>query len=411
MNPNLTFQITRIIPLFLFWLMLIAPDGQTEEFAVPNSGSPYQNLGNLQTGEILHLPTGLTVNFDQMMDSIAASRVIYIGETHDNIEAHKVQLQIIKKISEQSPVAIGMEMFRRSAQEKIDQWHTGELPLKEFKNVFHKNWGSGYQLYKPIFDFARTNHIQLIGLKPSSKVENSFRSGDPAPDNTFYPELDDQDPYHRAYCMAAFGGHRGTKKALEKPYRMLLLWEETMAQTVSRFLINPKYKNTKLVVLSGGFHIQYGFGIPKRAYRRVPHAYSIIQPTITHIPEELKDREMVVDKVSIPLYAADYAWKVDYKVHDNVRLGVRLVQKKEGVTIMAVTQNSNAETAGILKGDLLLSMDKKKLSRVEEVLEQLQNKNFNDRSTFHLRRNGEELNIEVVFNKNQLKKINTDDHQ
>jgi hypothetical protein len=56
-------------------------------------------------------------------------------------------------------------------------------------------------------------------------------------------------------------------------------------------------------------------------------------------------------------------------------------------------------------------MDKKKLSRVEEVLEQLQNKNFNDRSTFHLRRNGEELNIEVVFNKNQLKKINIDDHQ
>lgn len=389
----------RVISLFLFHLMLLVPDGHTEEFAVPNSGSPYQDLGDLKTGEILHLPTGLTVNFDQMMDSVTASRVIYIGETHDNIEAHKVQLQIIKKLTEQYPVAIGMEMFRRSAQEKLDQWHIGELSVKEFKNLFHTNWGSGYQLYQPIFDFARTNQIQLIGLKSSRKVENSFRSGNPAPDNTFYPELDDQDPYHRAYCMAAFGGHRGTEKALEKPYRMLLLWEETMAQTISRFLINPKYKNTKLVVLSGGFHIQYGFGIPKRAFRRVPHAYSTIQPTITHIPEELKDREMVVEKVSIPLYAADYVWKVDYKVHDNVRLGVRLAQKKEGVTIMAVTQNSNAETAGIVKGDLLLRMDGKKLTRTEEVLEQLQNKNFDDHSTFHLRRNGKELNVEVVFKK------------
>ena len=36
----------------------------------------------------------------------------------------------------------------------------------------------------------------------------------------------------------------------------------------------------------------YGFGIPKRAYRRVPHAYSTIQPTITHIPEELQDRDI-----------------------------------------------------------------------------------------------------------------------
>jgi uncharacterized iron-regulated protein len=399
MTPNPTIQMTRIISLFLFWLVLFTANGQTEEFAVPNSGSPYQNLGDLQTDEILHLPTGLTVNFDQMMDSVITSRVIYIGETHDNIEAHKVQLQIIKKLTAQFPVAIGMEMFRRSSQEKLDKWSTGELSVKEFKNLFHTNWGSGYQLYQPIFDFARTNQLPLIGLKSTRKIENSFRSGDPAPDNTFYPELDDQDPYHRAYCMAAFGGHRGTEKALEKPYRMLLLWEETMAQTVSRFLTNPKYKNTKLVVLSGGFHIQYGFGIPKRAYRRVPHAYSTIQPTITHIPEELQDREMVVEKVSIPLYAADYAWKVDYKVHDNVRLGVRLAQKKEGVTIMTVTPHSNAATAGIVKGDLLLRMDEKQLTRVEEVLEQLQNKKFNDRSTFHLRRAGKELNVEVIFKK------------
>merc|ERR1739841_371083 len=103
---------------------------------------------------------------------------------------------------------------------------------------------------------------------------------------------------------------------------------------------------------------------------------------------------MVVEKVSIPLYAADYAWKVDYKVYDNVRLGVRLTQKKEGVTIMAVTQHSNAENAGIVKGDLLLSMDGKKITRTEEVLEQLQNKNFNDHSTFHMRRDGKDINLE-----------------
>ena len=336
--------------LFLFWLLLFVKEGQTEEFAVPNSGSPYLNLGDLQTGQILHLPTGLTVTFDQMLDSISTSHVIYIGETHDNIEAHKVQLEIIKKLSEQYPVTIGLEMFRRSAQEKLDQWNLGQLSIREFKNLFHENWGTGYRLYQPIFDFARTKKLPLIGLKSSRDVEDSFRSGDPAPNGTFYPELDDKDPYHRAFSMAAFGGHRGTEKALEKPYRMMLLWEETMAKTVSQFLMNPKFKNTKLVVLSGGFHVQYGFGIPKRAYRRVPHAYSIIQPTVTHIPKELKNREMEVEKVSIPLFAADYAWKVDYKVPDNVRLGVRLAKKNAGVVIMEVMQNTNAERAGILKG-------------------------------------------------------------
>jgi len=384
---------------FLFWLLLFTKKGQTEEFAVPNSGSPYLNLGDLQTGQILHLPTGLTVNFSQMMDSVATSRVIYIGETHDNIEAHKVQLQIIKRLSEEFPVAIGLEMFRRSAQVQLSQWNAGKLSMKKLKNLFHKNWGTGYKLYQPIFDFARTRKLPLIGLKSTREVENSFRSGDPAPDGTFYPELNEQDPYHRAFSMAAFGGHRGTNKALEKPYRMLLLWEETMAHTVSQFLMNPKYKETKLVVLSGGFHVQYGFGIPKRAFRRVPHSYSIIQPTVTDIPEELKNREMEVEKVLIPLYAADYAWKVEYKVPDNVRLGVRLAKKQEGIMVIEVMENTNAKRAGMLEGDVLIHMDGQKISSVEEVLEQLQNKNFTDRSIFNVLRAGREIKIKVKFRK------------
>ena len=79
---------------------------------------------------------------------------------------------------------------------------------------------------------------------------------------------------------------------------------------------------------------------------------------------------------------------------------MRLAQKKEGVIIASVTQKSNAEIAGIVKGDLLLSMDGKKLTSTEGMLEQLQNKNFNDHSTFLLRRDGKVLNVEVVFNKN-----------
>ena len=42
---------------------------------------------------------------------------------------------------------------------------------------------------------------------------------------------------------------------------------------------------------------------------------------VTHIPTELKDREMEVKNVSIPLFAADYAWVVEYNVPDHVKLG------------------------------------------------------------------------------------------
>ena len=401
MNPNPVTQTIRIImaALFLFWLLVFSREGHSEEFAVPNHGSPYLDLGNLDVDQILHLPTGMGVSLKQMMDSISASRVIYIGETHDNIEAHKVQLQVIQLLSEKYQVAIGLEMFRRSAQEKLNLWNRDQLSQKQFKNLFHTNWGEGFGLYQSIFNFAKSHNLPLIGLKPTLKVENHFRAGDPAPGNTLYPEIDDTDPYHRAFALAAFGGHRGTAKALEKPYRMLLLWEETMAQTVAEFLHNPINKDKKLVVLVGGFHIQYGFGIPKRAYRRIPHNYSIIQPTITEIPENLKDREMTVEKVSIPLYAADYAWKVEYRVpgHNKVKLGVRLAQEKDGVRIKFVAEKSNAQNAGMKSGDLLLSMDGTTLAGVDDVLEILGEKNFDDRSTFQLRRKNKILKVEVVF--------------
>lgn len=400
MNPNPVTQAIRLVlgTLFLFWLLLLSRNAQSEEFAVPYSGSPYRNLADLDAGQILHLPTGLLVRREQMMESISASRVIYIGETHDNIEAHKIQLQVIQFLAEKYPIAIGLEMFRRSAQEKLDLFNLGQLSDQEFRHLFHSNWGGGFSLYQPIFEFAKSKGLPLIGLKSTREVENHFRSGDTAPGDTLYPEIDDTDPYHRAFSMSAFGGH--TAKALEKPYRMLLLWEETMAQTVAEFLRNPANKDKKLVVLAGGFHVQYGFGIPKRAYRRMPHNYSILLPSITMVPEALKDREMEVKKVSIPLYASDYAWKVEYRVpgQNKVKLGVHLAQEKSGeVRIKSVGENSNAQTAGMKPGDQLLSMDGKTLTEVSDVLELLQSKNFDDRSTFELRRDDQVLTVEVVF--------------
>ena len=400
MSQNPVTQTLYVVPatLFLFLLLLLSRDGHSMEFAVPNSGSPYISLENLDAGQILHLPTGLVVSREQLMDSISASRVIYIGETHDNIEAHKVQLQIIQLLAKKYPMAIGLEMFRRSAKKKLDLWNQGQLSHYEFKNLFRTNWGLGFSLYQPIFKFAKVAGLPLIGLKSTREVENHFRAGDPAPGKALYPEIDDTDQYHRAFSMSAFGGH--TVKALEKPYRMLLLWEETMAQTVAEFLINPINKDRKLVVLAGGFHVQYGFGIPKRAYRRIPHNYSIILPDITKVPENLKDREMKVVKVSIPLYASDYAWKVEYKVlgHNKVKLGVQLTQEKDdGIRIKSISKNSNAQTAGMKLGDLLLKMDDKVLSGLDDILELLEKKNFDDHSTFQLKRENKIFTLEVVF--------------
>ncbi|MDG1843618.1 MAG: ChaN family lipoprotein [Nitrospinaceae bacterium] len=382
--------------LFLLFSLSTNNIAFAEEYAVPHSGSPYLPLNDLKNGEILHLPTGLKVNFDQMQNAISSSRVIYIGETHDNIEAHRAQLEIIEDLAKRFPgkISVGMEMFRRSAQQNLNQWNKGELSSGQFKNLFRKNWGNGYALYKSIFEFLNKNHIPLIGLKSSKKTEDTFRGND-QPGQNDLPKIDFNDRYHRPFSMSIFGGHQ----AMEQPYRMLLLWEETMAQTVADFLKNPSNINSKLVILAGGFHVQYGFGIPKRAFRRVPHSYSIVLPTVTELPPELKDREMDVKHVSIPLYSADYAWKIQYKVlpENKVKLGVLLENSENTVRIKSVSANSNAELAGLKDGDLLLAIDGIKLIDIEDLTDKLKRLVIGDRARLIVKRGLEEMDIEIQF--------------
>jgi len=385
--------------LFLIWALSIAQKGSAEEYAVPNSGSPYMSLDDLEMNQILHIPTGIQVTRDQMIKIVSGSRVIYVGETHDNLEAHRAQLEVIERLAKKFPgkITVGMEMFRRSAQPDLDRWHNGDLPQAEFKTLFRKNWGPGYKLYQPILDFLKENSIPLIGLKSSRETEALFRKVGTKTSPGSFPEIDESDIYHKTFSMSIFGGHTDHAEALKKPYQMLLLWEETMAQTVAKFLKNNS--DGKLVVLAGGFHVQYGFGIPKRAFRRIPHAYSIILPTVTELPPELKDREMKVEHVSIPLYAGDFAWRLEYKVppENKVKLGIQLKESESGISVLFVGKNSNAGDAGILKGDVLLALGGEKILSVDDLVTRLQTFNIGDYATIRVRRGMEELEVDVLL--------------
>ncbi len=392
-----TISLTGIF--LVLWAGSFALTAGAEDYAVPNLGSPYKDLGELKEGEILHLPTGLTVSVEQMIDTVSGSRVIYVGETHDNLEAHRIQLEIIRRLQEKFPgrISVGMEMFRRSAQDDLDRWHRGNLTDKHFRKLFRKNWGRGYGLYQPIFEYLKENSIPLIGLKSSRDLEQQFRDG--GPDQEGMPEIDTGDDYHRAYSMSLFGGNDTHTEVVSKPYQMLLLWEESMAETVANFLKNEANRDRKLIVLAGGFHVQYGYGIPKRAFRRVPHAYSIILPAVTEIPKELKNREMKMKSVSIPLYASDFGWKVNYIVPppNRIRLGVYLEELENGLKVLKVEKDSNAERMNLQKDDVLIALDGNELSDVEDLATRLQKHQLGDTVRLKIQRGNSEQEVSGVL--------------
>ncbi|NIQ02014.1 MAG: PDZ domain-containing protein, partial [Nitrospinaceae bacterium] len=387
----------KILHLALLTILLApALPAAAQEYAVPYSGSPYKDIAELEENQILHLPTGIVVSFEQMIDTLSGSRVIYIGETHDNLEAHRVQLEVIRRLYRKFPgkISVGMEMFRRSARGDLERWHRGELSDKQFRKLFHKNWGPGYGLYQPIFEFLKEQGIPLVGLKSSRAMEQQFREKGPGEEGM--PEIDEQDVYHREYSMALFGGNDTHTDVVSKPYLMLLLWEEAMADTVAGFLKDEANADRKLIVLAGGFHVQYGYGIPKRAFRRHPHNYSILLPVVTEVPKELKHREMKMKKVSIPLISADFGLKVAYKVppSNKIRLGVFLEEADNGLKVLKVEKNSNASRMQIQAEDVLMTLDGQPVMDVEDLAAKLQKHDFGDSVRLTVQRGQETLEIE-----------------
>ena len=116
-------------------LYLVAPPAvHAHSPSLQTNLMPYSFWTAPEPEDIYHIPTGLKLSFDGMMDMIADSRLVFVGEAHNNVHAHRVQFEIIREMERRFPgrIAIGMEMFRLPQQEALDRWTGGELSEVEF---------------------------------------------------------------------------------------------------------------------------------------------------------------------------------------------------------------------------------------------------------------------------------------
>lgn len=260
---------------------------------------------------------------DQLLGFLSNVRIVYVGEVHTNLMHHRVQLEILKGLEERFPgkIAVGMEMLDQPSQPVLDQWSRGEIDEKSFVKTWYENWNQDYGYYKDILHFIREKRIPLRALNvPDEQVHeltekgleglaSTVREGLPA--TAGLPELDPKDPYHF--------------------YQTMLLWDETMAQNIVHYLLSPEGQGKKIIVLAGRFHVGYGFGIPQRAFRRLPEPYAIVMPHTSTIPKGREHLLMDVTPPKLPLYLADFVWSVGYEdlEEEEVRLGIEIEQKEK----------------------------------------------------------------------------------
>jgi uncharacterized iron-regulated protein len=354
--------------------------------------------------EILRLPDGELISFHQLLSDLEPSSVIFMGETHDQIEHHHSQVRILQGLIEKNrDVVVGMEMFERFQQPILDHWTEGRLTeeelLKEVK--WETTWGMDYNLYKGILDEAKTRRLRVLCLNIERelvrRVGQQGIAGLSPEDRAKLPEMDLSDKAHRHYMASIYKSHQaGSAKDFESFYQAQCLWDEAMAETLSRFLHSAEGREKTVLVIVGSGHVAFDFGIPKRLYRRNPILYKTI------ILKEWKknvEEDFNLNKVSSPL--AHFLWitKPALPEKKRPRIGVLLREQEDpkGIWIERVIPGSPAEKAGLLSGDQFLAIDGKEITKVKEIQDSLAEKGWGKDVIITLLREGLKKEITVTL--------------
>jgi uncharacterized iron-regulated protein len=356
------------------------------------------------------VPTGVELTRPQLFDLLAGARIVYVGESHDNVRHHRIQLDVLRALVERFPghVAVGMEMLQRPAQPALDRWSRGEMSDRDLVALWYENWTEDYEYYREIMEFIRDRRIPLVALNASQQTAHALSAGGfealSPEDRAALPEIDTGDPFHRKQMEAVYEAHaqHAQGAGFEPFYRTMLLWDETMAQTVAEYVTSPQGRDDRLVVFAGGGHVAYGFGIPKRAFRRAPVPYVTVLPQtdVALAPSDRPDAVMEVESSPLPLMIADVLWATGYEdLPPGVRLGVRVEGREDGVVITAVEPDSVAARGGLREGDVIRSFDGEPVRRPVDVVRLVRSHAPGDRARLMVGRGQDTFTLDVSWPK------------
>ena len=224
--------------------------------------------------------TKRVIRRSQLSQQLALAKVVYLGETHNNAEDHRLQLEIIEELQKKnSKVAIALEMFQRPYQAIVNDYLAGKIDEQELldKTEYRKRWGYPWEYYAPIVQFAKAKKLPVLALNTPTEITRLVAKNglDILPlQSKFIPplaEIRTDNAEYRQLMLGIFQQHQANAKGnspnFERFFQAQVLWDETMAEGIAKFIqANPGYQ---VVVLVGQGHIVYNYGIPSRVARRV----------------------------------------------------------------------------------------------------------------------------------------------
>jgi uncharacterized iron-regulated protein len=213
-----------------------------------------------QDGDIVRLKDHSAIPFDRMVGEVSKSRVIVIGETHDNQADHDLQLKVIRTLREGGlSLAVGLEMFRAESQELLDKWWRWGMSTEQFEVIYHENWGLPWPLYRDIFLYSRQKRIPLVGLNVAREIiskvaREGYNSLTQAERKKLPPGITcTLDEAYRSFIRKSFTEHaQSSGRSFDHFCEAQMLWDTAMAIHALEYL--DKNPDSRMVILAGSVH-------------------------------------------------------------------------------------------------------------------------------------------------------------
>lgn len=354
-------------------------------------------------GKIYAADTGKPVSFDDMIRGMAKTRLVYVGETHNSLPMHQIQARIIESLWEQDRnLSVGLEMYPVTQQEVLNKWSLGLLSEEEFilDGQWYMNWNFHFGFYQEIFRTVKKNSIPLYALNVPREIIASIRMKGwkalPQEEREMVPQPDLTNEDHRTLIRTIFASShlppqmkgRGLEMAFEGLYRAQTAWDETMAHYALDAL---NKEGGKIVVLAGSGHLLYNLGINLRAYKNSRMPFKTVICVV--IPEG-------EENVMVSRSLADFVWGLEEEekpAYPSVGLRFKEFEGLENLVIERDPIDGVAKGRNFKKGDVVLAVDGKRFSDINELRVYLAKFSWGDKATFQLLREAEQIEVVLEF--------------
>ena len=354
-------------------------------------------------GEIYEATSGKSISFAEMIQGMAKSRLVYVGETHNSLEMHRIQAKIIQGLFDQDrDLTVGLEMYPVGQQEALNKWSLGILSEEGFirDGLWYVNWNFNFGFYQDIFKVVKKNALPLYALNVPRDIITKVRMSGwkvlSEEEKELVPELDLTHQDHRTLIRTIFEGSdlppqmkgKGLEMAFEGLYRAQTAWDETMAHHALGAL---NKEGGKIVVLAGSGHLLYNLGINLRAHKKSQMPFKTVVCVVGPQGEK---------SIQVSCSLADYVWGLSEEgrpAYPSIGLRFKKFDELENLVIERDPIDGVAKGTDFKKGDVVLSVDGEKYSDINELRIYLAQFTWGDKVTFHLLREAKEIEVILEF--------------